>query len=183
MHLEAGGPRVFPPIVTTHLIKLACELPDEVARSLSTWTCAELARALMSDRLVDIELLEKMDEATPVSVTGVHLVCDNVSIHHGKLVRAWLAAQGSCAPTVAPCCAPCVPAQTIHLFDHATRDMPMAGCPSIFLLQPPPKHVRTLMSFASVRPPSVRSESEKVRQKAASRESPCKITSLRCGPK
>jgi transposase len=214
MHLEAGGPRVFPPVVTTHRVKLACELPDEAARSLSTWTCAELARALMRDRLVDtispssvqrilasqklrpwrvhhwlssdvprdkqfrqtvrnicklytsklgahervlcldektslqprtrtfptrparvpnepvrveheyvrkgalnlfaafdtrtgevfgllrrrkrqvefIELLEKIDEATPVSVTRVHLVCDNVSIHHGKLVRAWLAA-------------------------------------------------------------------------------------------
>lgn len=213
MHLEAGDPRVFPPIVTTHLVKLACELPDELARSLSTWTCAELARALNKDGLVDtispssvqrilasqrlrpwrvhhwlssdvprdepfrqtvrnicklytrklgarervlcldektslqprtrtsptrparapnepvrleheyvrkgalnlfaafdtrtgevfgllrrrkrqaefIELLEQVDRATPASVTRIHLVCDNVSIHHGKLVRAWLA--------------------------------------------------------------------------------------------
>src|SRR5437667_9629738 len=53
MHLEAGGPRVFPPIVATHLVKLACELPEEEARSLSTWTCAELARALIRDRIVD----------------------------------------------------------------------------------------------------------------------------------
>lgn len=213
MHLEAGGPRVFPPIVTTHLVKLACELPDEAARSLSTWTCAELARALIRDGLVDtispssvqrilasqklrpwrvhhwlssdvprdellrqtvrnisrlytrklgahervlcldektslqprtrtsptrparapnepvrveheyvrkgalnlfaafdtrtgevlgllrrrkrqaefIELLEKIDEVTHASVSRIHVVCDNVSIHHGKLVRAWLA--------------------------------------------------------------------------------------------
>jgi transposase len=37
-----------------------------------------------------IELLEKNDRETPSSVTRIHLVCDNVSIHHGKLVRAWL---------------------------------------------------------------------------------------------
>jgi hypothetical protein len=53
MHHEAGDPRVFPPIVATHLVKLACELPDDVARSLSTWDCAELAKKLIDDRIVD----------------------------------------------------------------------------------------------------------------------------------
>lgn len=53
MHLEAGAPRVFPPIVATHLVKLACELPDDEARSLSTWTCAELARTLIRDGVAD----------------------------------------------------------------------------------------------------------------------------------
>lgn len=53
MHLEAGGPRVFPPIVATHLVKLACELPEDEARSLSTWTCSELARTLIRERIVD----------------------------------------------------------------------------------------------------------------------------------
>src|SRR5256885_7298947 len=53
MHLEAGAPRVFPPIVATHLVKLACELPEDEARSLSTWTCAELARTLIRDHIVD----------------------------------------------------------------------------------------------------------------------------------
>lgn len=52
-HLEAGGPRVFPPIVATHLVKLACELPDDAGRSLSTWTCAELARTLRANDIVD----------------------------------------------------------------------------------------------------------------------------------
>jgi hypothetical protein len=37
-----------------------------------------------------IELLEEIDRTTPASVTLLHLVCDNVSVHHGKLVRAWL---------------------------------------------------------------------------------------------
>lgn len=193
-------------------MKLACELPDTVGRSLSTWTCTELARSLERDGLVDsiapssvqrllssyklkpwrvhywlrakaprdedfrrrtealcdlytraladwecvlcvdektsiqprprlaptrparpgmpvrleheylrrgalnllaaldtrtgqvlgicrrrkrqiefIELLELIDQKTPPHKTRIHLVCDNVSTHHGKLVRAWLA--------------------------------------------------------------------------------------------
>lgn len=198
--------------MVTHLVKLACELPDATQRSLSLWTCAELARALRGDAVVDsispqsvqrllslhrlkpwrvhhwlsskvardetfratvlnlldlytrqlgphervlcldektslqprtrsratlpakpglipvtveheyirkgainlfaafdtrtgkvtsilrkrkrqiefLELLEQIDHQTPLSVTRIHLVCDNVSIHHGKIVRAWL---------------------------------------------------------------------------------------------
>lgn len=53
MHHEAGGPRVFPPIVGTVLVKLACELPEDQARSLCTWTCAELAKELIRDGVVD----------------------------------------------------------------------------------------------------------------------------------
>ena len=51
--LEAGVPRVFPPIVTTHLVKLACELPETCSRSLSTWDCSELARALVRAGVTD----------------------------------------------------------------------------------------------------------------------------------
>lgn len=50
---RSGRPPRFPPIVATHLVKLACELPDDEARSLSTWTCAELARTLIRDGVVD----------------------------------------------------------------------------------------------------------------------------------
>lgn len=38
-----------------------------------------------------IELLEEIDRRTPVEITTIHLVCDNVSMHKGKLTRAWLA--------------------------------------------------------------------------------------------
>jgi hypothetical protein len=37
-----------------------------------------------------IELLEKIDSDTPEWVTAIHLVCDNISIHRGKRVKAWL---------------------------------------------------------------------------------------------
>ena len=42
-----------PPVVAMHLVKLACELPDRADRSLSLWTCAELARTLRRDRIVE----------------------------------------------------------------------------------------------------------------------------------
>jgi transposase len=38
-----------------------------------------------------IELLERIEAETPKSVRTIHLLCDNVSVHHGKLARAWLA--------------------------------------------------------------------------------------------
>jgi len=39
-----------------------------------------------------IELLERIDRETPAEITLIHLVADNISIHRGKLVRAWLEA-------------------------------------------------------------------------------------------
>jgi hypothetical protein len=44
-------------------------------------------------RMVEfIELLDEIDRRTPDSITAIHLVCDNVITHRGRLVRAWLAA-------------------------------------------------------------------------------------------
>jgi len=37
-----------------------------------------------------IELLEAIDRQVPRSVRTIWIVCDNVSTHHGKVVRAWL---------------------------------------------------------------------------------------------
>ena len=39
-----------------------------------------------------LTLLERLDQTIPASVTTIHLLADNVSVHHGTLVRAWLAA-------------------------------------------------------------------------------------------
>lgn len=210
--VEAGDQPVFPPAVTMQLVKLACELPDKYGRSLSLWTCAELARTLRQQGVVDdispqtvqrllqshrlkpwrvhhwlsaktprddafrqtvlqlcdlytralmshervlcldektslqprtrtrqtlpaqpggvpvrveheyqrkgalnllaafdtrsgqvmgicrrrkrqrefIELLDLIDRLTPCEVTTIHLICDNVRMHHGRQVRAWL---------------------------------------------------------------------------------------------
>jgi transposase len=52
---RAGGvPRFFPSAVIAHLVKLACDLPDDQQRSLSLWTCAELARTLERDKIASI---------------------------------------------------------------------------------------------------------------------------------
>src|SRR5687767_5767455 len=48
-----AGRRSFPPEVAVHLVKIACERPDELGRSLSHWDCAELARQLTADHVVD----------------------------------------------------------------------------------------------------------------------------------
>ncbi len=37
-----------------------------------------------------IELLEQIDRTTSAKITLIHLICDNLSMHHGKLVKAWL---------------------------------------------------------------------------------------------
>ena len=54
--MMGNGPadrRSFPPEVAIHLVKIACERPDDVGRSLSHWDCAELARQLITDGVVD----------------------------------------------------------------------------------------------------------------------------------
>jgi hypothetical protein len=45
--------RCFPPEVAIHLVKIACERPDDVGRSLSHWDCAELARQLIADGVTE----------------------------------------------------------------------------------------------------------------------------------
>jgi DDE superfamily endonuclease len=38
-----------------------------------------------------IAFLDHLDRCIPATTTSIHLVCDNVSVHHGKAVCAWLA--------------------------------------------------------------------------------------------
>ena len=37
-----------------------------------------------------LTLLEHLDRVIPATITTIHLLADNVSVHHGKLVRRWL---------------------------------------------------------------------------------------------
>jgi hypothetical protein len=51
----AAAPRaVFPPAVAIHVVRLACERPDRLGRSLSQWDCAELARQLLAEGIVEV---------------------------------------------------------------------------------------------------------------------------------
>ena len=47
-----------------------------------------------------IALLEAIDQDTPRSVATIHVVCDNVSIHKGKLARARARGRGLRYPLV-----------------------------------------------------------------------------------
>jgi hypothetical protein len=38
-----------------------------------------------------LAFLEELDDAIPATITAIHLLADNGSIHHGKKVRRWLA--------------------------------------------------------------------------------------------
>jgi len=53
MRHAAVDRRAFPPEVATYATKLACELPDDERRSLSLWTCGEIAHTLTRDGIVD----------------------------------------------------------------------------------------------------------------------------------
>lgn len=48
--------------------------------------CAQRKR-----QLEYLEFLEQLDRDIPAPITVIHLLGDNVPVHHGKLVRAWLA--------------------------------------------------------------------------------------------
>jgi transposase len=51
--LAGADSRRFPPEVAVHLVKMACERPDTIGRSLSQWDCTELARLLEHEGIVD----------------------------------------------------------------------------------------------------------------------------------
>jgi hypothetical protein len=46
---DPAGGRLLPPVVAWYVVKLACERPDVVGRSLSPWESAALARQLVRD--------------------------------------------------------------------------------------------------------------------------------------
>ena len=48
-----GESPLFPPQVALHLVKIACEMPDRLGRSISLWDCQELARKLEEDGIVE----------------------------------------------------------------------------------------------------------------------------------
>jgi len=49
-----------------------------------------------------LTLLEHLDQMIPASVTTIHLIADNVSIHHGKQVQRWLATHPRFVPHFTP---------------------------------------------------------------------------------
>lgn len=52
MRRDRDAPRLFPPQVALHAVKIACERPDTCGRSLCLWDCQEIARQLIAEALV-----------------------------------------------------------------------------------------------------------------------------------
>lgn len=52
MRPDPADRRSFPRDVALHVVKIACELPDKVGRSLSQWDSVEIARQLVADGVV-----------------------------------------------------------------------------------------------------------------------------------
>jgi transposase len=50
---DPGDRPCFPPVVAMHAVKIACELPDKLGRSLSQWDSHEIASQLVSGGVVD----------------------------------------------------------------------------------------------------------------------------------
>ena len=48
-----GAKGGFPPEVAIHVVRLACERPDVLGRSLSQWDCVELAHQLIAEGIVE----------------------------------------------------------------------------------------------------------------------------------
>ena len=46
--------------------------------------------------------LEQLDAALPAEITAIHLLCDNLSVHHGRKVRRWLAKRPRFIPHFTP---------------------------------------------------------------------------------
>ena len=49
-----------------------------------------------------LALLAHLDHTIPARITTIHLIADNVSVHHGKAVQRWLAAHPRVVPHVTP---------------------------------------------------------------------------------
>lgn len=60
--------------------------------ALDTRTGTVYGKTFRRKRQVEyLAFLDELDRTIPASITTIHLICDNVSVHHGQVVRQWLA--------------------------------------------------------------------------------------------
>jgi hypothetical protein len=62
----------FPAKVALHLMRRACELPDQAGRSLSQWDCVELARQLVVGDVVAAILPHRGSGGSSRATAGSH---------------------------------------------------------------------------------------------------------------
>lgn len=91
-------PRTAPtqPAQAGRAVQVEHEYARKGARNLfaafNTRTAQVIGACVVRKRQVEfIALLEQVLTTFDASITTIHLICDNVSVHHGKQVQAWLA--------------------------------------------------------------------------------------------
>jgi transposase len=71
--------------------------------AFDTRTGAVYGQTFRRKRQVEyLALLARLDQAIPQTITTIHLLADNVSVHHGKEVRRWLADHPRFVPHFTP---------------------------------------------------------------------------------
>jgi hypothetical protein len=91
--LVLGVQLAFPPEAAAHLVKLACELPDKADRSLSLWTCGQLAIHLTSDGMVDSiapQSVQRSLQSSKLKPWRVHYRL-SPKVAHDETFRTWSA--------------------------------------------------------------------------------------------
>ena len=68
----------FPPEIAAYVVKIACERPDNVGRSISQWFCLDIATQLISEGIVD-----------SISVGTIWRILDNHNLKPWR-VHMWL---------------------------------------------------------------------------------------------
>ena len=68
--------------VSLTLVFVGCDQEDSRPPDMSARTSCKRSRPPSEGEVID--------EQTPDEVKSIHVICDNISIHKGKLVRQWL---------------------------------------------------------------------------------------------
>src|SRR5512135_1577149 len=126
--LDAAASRSFPPEVAMYVVKIACERPDKLERSLSQWDCTEIGRQLVRDGVV-----------TKISPETVRRILRNHRLKPWRQ-KMWLSAKVPRDPAFA--------AQVQEICDLYTRPLPddeMVLCvDEMTSVQPRPRKSPTL---------------------------------------
>ena len=74
-----------------HVVKIACELPDEQGRSLSHWDSVEIARKLVEDGIVD-----SISHSERARVAYAVLAGDNLTFEFDQAVQGFPGVRQAC---------------------------------------------------------------------------------------
>ena len=141
---------VFPPEVALHVVRLACEPPDILGRSLSPWDCHALARQLIAEAIVEgisASTVRRILAARQLKSWRHHLglhpkrpqdaafyatVAAPIELYRRPLRADELVLSVDEKPSLRPCPAQTLPAQPHHLPNRLAHEYKRAGALNLF---------------------------------------------------